>query len=400
MVSRSPAGRALGAVTLFLPLLLAGCGARQAPPPALPEAGIVVVQSSTVALTTVLAGRTTSFMTSEVRPQVSGIVRARLFTEGAPVHAGQTLYEIDPALYRAALDQARANLANTQAAAVSARALVERYKPLVGIEAVSKQDYTNAVAAAGQANAAVAQAKAALETARINLGYTRIAAPISGRIGRSLVTPGALVTAGQADALATIQQLDPIYVDIQQSSAELLRLRQALATGGVLPASAAVSLTLEDGTPYAYKGRLEFAEVTVDPATGSVTLRARFPNPKGLLLPGMYVRASLSQGNRPNSILAPQTGVTRDAKGNATALVVGAGDKVALRELTLGGARGHDWLVLQGLKAGDRLIVEGTSKVKPGDKVKPVPAGTPTILGAPGAGAEGAGAARGKPAGG
>jgi len=388
-------------------LLLSACGGKKQEPPPPPEVGIVVLRTQSVPVTTVLAGRTNSFMTSDVRPQVNGIIKARLFTEGGLVRAGQTLYEIDPALYRAAVDQARANLANAEAALASARALAERYKPLVGIEAVSKQDYTNAVAAAGQAVATVAQNRAALETARINLGYTRVTAPISGRIGRSAVTPGALVTAGQATALATIQQLDPIYVDIQQSSADLLRLRQAFAAGGVVPTSAPVSLTLEDGTEYAYKGRLEFAEVTVDESTGSVTLRARFPNPQGLLLPGMYVRALLTQANRPDAILAPQQGVARDPQGDATALVVGADNKVVSRDLKLGGTMGDKWVVLGGLNPGDRLIVEGTSKVQPGRVVKPVPAGSSTTLPQsgpqPGAGRTGAdhagGAARSRPAG-
>ena len=396
MLLRSRADFTFRAAMVSALIALTGCGGKPPMSPPSPEVGFVTVQSETVPLTTVLAGRVSSFMTSDVRPQVSGIIRARLFTEGGHVEAGQTLYQIDPALLRASADQARANLANAEAASVSAQALVERYKPLVGIEAVSKQDYTNAVAAAGQAAASVAQTRAALETARINLGYTRITAPISGRIGRSVVTPGALVTAGQAEALATIQKLDPIYVDIQQSSAELLKLRQALAAGGMLPAAASVSLTLEDGSAYAPQGRLEFAEVTVDENSGSVTLRARFPNPQGLLLPGMYVRAAVLQANQPHAILVPQPGVNRDPKGGATALVVGPGDKVVARTLRLGATMGDKWIVLDGLAPGDRLIVEGTSKVKAGQQVKPVPAGSPAPLDK---NAKGAGAARGKPAG-
>ncbi|PTQ10962.1 efflux transporter periplasmic adaptor subunit [Sphingomonas oleivorans] len=364
---------------LLLALSLASCSGGQAekaaPPP--PEVGYVTVRSETVPLASELAGRVAAYETSEVRPQVSGIVRARLFTEGAMVRAGQTLYEIDPRLYRAAAAQARANLANAEANVAAAEQRAERMAALVGIEAVSRQDAADARAAAGQARAQVAQSRAALDTASINLGFTRVTAPIGGRIGRSIVTTGALVTAGQSQALTTIQRLDPIFVDIQQSSAELLVLRRALMTGGVVPASATVRLKLEDGSDYGLTGRLEFAEVTVDPSTGTVTLRARFPNPQGLLLPGMYVRASVVQGNRREAILVPQPAVSRDPRGQANVYVVGADNKAELRAIETDRALGDAWLVTAGLKPGERVIVEGTAKAKPGQPVRPVPAGSP-----------------------
>ncbi len=371
-------GRSVSFLLLgLLAIPLAGCSRKpEQPPQQSPEAGFVVLRAETVSLTTELAGRTAPFLSAEVRPQVAGIVKARLFTEGALVRAGQPLYQIDSSLYRAAADQARANLASAQAAQTAAAALVGRYRPLLGVEAISKQEYTNAVAAAAQAGAGVAQSRAALRTASINLGFTQVTAPIGGRIGRSSVTAGALVTASQAEPLAVIQRLDPIYVDIQQSVADLLALRRAMAAGGVMPASAEVALTLDDGSAYPLRGRLEFAEVTVEPATGSVTLRARVPNPDGLLLPGMYVRATIAQGRRPDAILAPQAGVSRTPKGDATAMVVGAGGKVELRTLRLGETIGSKWLVLGGLAPGDRLIVEGVSKIKPGQRVRPVPAGS------------------------
>ncbi len=359
-------------------VLLAGCGAKQEEkgPPPTPEAGFVTLKTETVPLFLELAGRTAAYETSDVRPQVAGIVQARLFTEGAIVRAGQTLYRIDPSLYRAAVASAKANLASAEATQVGAQARAERYKPLAQLEAVSKQDLTDATATAGQSAASVAQSRAALETANINLRFTQVAAPISGRIGRSLVTTGALVTIGQTEPLAQIQRLDPIFVDIQQSSADLLALRRALAGGGVTPSAATVSLTLEDGSDYGARGRVEFAEAVVDPSTGSVTLRARFPNRQGLLLPGMYVRARLSQATQQNAILAPQTGIARDPRGNATALVVGAGDKAELRKVATARTVGDKWLVTAGLKAGDRLIVEGLSQIKPGQKIKPVVAGS------------------------
>jgi membrane fusion protein (multidrug efflux system) len=363
---------------LALALLLAGCGAKDAgKKPQAPEVGYVVLTTQSTPLDVELAGRTTAYETSEVRPQVSGVIKARRFQEGALVHAGQTLYEIDPSLYSAAAAQAQANLENAEAAREAAEAKAARYRPLADMEAVAKQDYTDAAAAAKQAVAAVAQTKAALETARINLRFTRVPAPISGRIGRSLATTGALVTNGQADPLTTIQRLDPIFVDIQQSSADLVALRRSLSAGGVTPSSTAVHLVLEDGSDYPLAGQLEFAEAVVDQNTGTVTLRARFPNPSGLLLPGMYVRAKLSQATAQNAILVPQQAVSRDPRGAATVLVVGADSKAVLRTITADRTVGDKWLATSGLKAGDRVIVEGLDGVKPGQVVRPVPAGSP-----------------------
>ena len=369
---------AVPGLILIATALLAGCGdkGKEDKPKPTPEAGFVVLRTETVPLFIELPGRTAAYETSEVRPQVNGIIRKRLFKEGSVVRAGQTLYEVDPSLYSAAAAQARANLASAQAAKVSVDALAARYKPLAAIEAVSKQDYTNAVASAGQSAAAVAQNQAALRTANINLRYTRIAAPISGRIGRSLFTTGALVTSAQAEPLTTIQRLDPMFVDIQQSSADLLTLRRALAASGVTPSSASVRLQLEDGSEYGQTGRVEFSEAMVDATTGTVTLRARFPNPQGVLLPGMYVRARLSQATATNAVLAPQAGISRDPKGNATALVVGPNNKALLRTVVTERTVGDKWLVRSGLAAGDRLIVEGVQAVKPGQPIRPVPAGS------------------------
>ncbi|HEX7947429.1 MAG TPA: efflux RND transporter periplasmic adaptor subunit, partial [Phenylobacterium sp.] len=335
---------------LALMLLLSACAAKDPKRgPSAPEVGYVVLTTQTVPLELELAGRTSAYETSDVRPQVAGVIKARRFTEGAIVRQGQTLYEIDPSLYRAAVDQAQANLQNADATRVAAEAKAARYKPLAQIEAVSQQDYTDATAAAKQAAAQVAQARAALETAKINLAFTRVPAPITGRIGRSLATTGALVTNGQADALASIQRLDPIFVDIQQSSADLVALRRQLASGGATPSSAAVTLTLEDGSAYPAAGRIEFAESLVDPNTGSVTLRARFPNPNGLLLPGMFVRAHLSQATATNAILVPQQGLSRDPRGNATVFVVGPDNKAVLKTVRADRTVGDKWLVASGL---------------------------------------------------
>lgn len=342
-----------------------------------PEAGYVVVRTQTVPLEIELGGRTSAYETSEVRPQVSGIVQARFFEEGALVRAGQTLYRIDPSLYRAAQAQARANLASAEANRIAAEAKAKRYKPLADIEAVSRQDFADAEAAARQAAASVAQTRAALDTATINERFTRVPAPISGRIGRSLATTGALVTANQADPMTTIQRLDPIFVDIQQSSTDLVALRRSLANGSTTPSSATVRLRLEDGSTFAETGTLEFAEAMVDAATGSVTLRARFPNPDGLLLPGMYVRARLSQATAHDAILVPQPGVSRDARGSATVMLVGDDGKAVSRDIKTDRTVGDQWLVTGGLAAGDRVIVEGLGRVKPGQLVKAVPAGSP-----------------------
>jgi membrane fusion protein (multidrug efflux system) len=343
----------------------------------MPEVGYVVVQPTTVALTTELAGRTTPYAVSEVRPQVSGIIQKRLFAEGGYVRAGQTLYQIDPSLYQASAAQAQANVAAAEANAQAARTLADRYRPLAQMQAVSQQDYTNAAAQARQTAAAVRQQRAALETARINLRFTRVPAPISGRIGRSLFTVGALVTANQADPLTTIQQLDPIYVDIQQSTSQLLQLRRSLAQGNVMPARAAVRLKLEDGSDYDLAGTIQFSEVVVDPNTGTVTLRASFPNPNGVLLPGMFVRAVFAQAIDTRAFLVPQQAVSRDPQGNATVLVVGPGNKAVQKTVRADRTQGAFWVVTGGLNPGDKVITQGLGKARPGQPVKPVPATAP-----------------------
>lgn len=365
---------------VFAALALAACGRGGPPPNRPPEVGVVVLKPVAVPLTTELPGRIDPFATSDVRPQVTGILKAILFREGGLVRAGQPLYQIDPAPYKAAYDSAKAALANAAANLVTARLKAERYAALLKQNAIAKQDYDDADAAYKQALANVAQQKANLETARINLGYTRITAPISGRIGRSLVTPGALVTADQTTALATIQTLDPIYIDMDQSSAELLQLEQSAAAGQLArrtQATARVTLQLENGTAYPLQGTLEFSEVTVDPATGAVVLRAVFPNPDGLLLPGMYVRATIVEGIAQNAILAPQRGVSRDERGEPTAYVVDRQGIARLKILTAPRTIGSDWLVTSGLAPGDRLIVEGLQKVEPDRPVRAVPAGSP-----------------------
>jgi len=361
-------------------LLLFAAGCRRNEPartPSTPEAGYIVLSAAPAHIEIELPGRTTAVETSEVRPQVSGVLLARRFTEGSIVRQGQTLYEIDPSLYRAAMAQAQANLANAEASRAAAQARADRYKPLAAIEAVSQQDYTDALAQARQSAAQVQQAHAALQTSRINLGFTRVPAPITGRVGRSIVTTGALVTSGQANALTTITRLDPMLVDIQQSSADLLALRRRFASGGAQTSGTAVQLLLEDGSVYPLQGRVEFAEPIVDPATGAVTLRARFPNPQGVLLPGMYVRARFVQGVVPDAILVPQQAVTRSPRGEATVLVVGPEDRATLRKIAAERTIGDKWLVTQGLAAGDKVITEGLGKVKPGQRVRPVPAGAP-----------------------
>lgn len=357
-----------------LALALAGCGKEQAAPQAgKPAVAVVTLKTQSVSLTTELPGRTSAFRIAEVRPQVNGIVQKRLFTEGGEVKGGQQLYQIDPSLYQASFDSSKAALARAQAQLRTAGLLADRYKPLVETRAVSRQTYDDAVAAREQANADVLSAKAALETARINLVYTKVLSPIDGIIGRSLVTEGALVTANQTTAIASVQQIDPIYVDVTQSSVQVLRLKKALASGQLQQADGAqaakVSLQLEDGTTYAQAGKLEFSEVTVDPTTGSVTLRAVFPNPSHELLPGMFVRARLAQGVAADGLLVPQRGVTRNQRGNPTALVVNAENKAELRELVTDRAIGDQWLVTKGLAAGDRVIVEGLQSVRPGLEV-------------------------------
>jgi membrane fusion protein (multidrug efflux system) len=369
--------RSLGLLALVLLAAASGCDRKRAEAPSQPEAGYVVLSSQAVPLEIELAGRTTAYETADVRPQVSGVIQARRFEEGSIVRQGQTLYEIDPSLYRAAAAQAGANLAAAQATRAAAEAKAERYKPLAAIEAVSQQDYTDALAQARQAAAQVKQAQAALQTASINLRFTRVPAPISGRVGRSLVTTGALVTTGQAEALAVIQRLDPIFVDIQQSSADLIALRRRLSQGGVAPATLPVRLVLEDGGVYPLPGRLEFSEALVDQSTGAVTLRASFANPNNLLLPGMFVRARLAQAVAHNAILVPQQAVSREPDGRASVLLVGSGDRAVRRDVQADVTVGDKWLVTSGLAPGDKVITEGLIKIKPGQEVHPVPAGSP-----------------------
>ena len=367
--------RARQILVISAAVAVSACGTEQAAPPPAPEVGIVVVQPAPVRLTTELPGRTAPHMVSEVRPQVSGLIQKRLFEEGAYVQKGQLLYQIDPAPNQAAHDQAKAALARAEATARAISARAARTRDLVSIDAVSKQDADDAGAAHGQAVADVAAARAALQTARINLGYTRVVAPISGRIGRSSFTPGALVTAGQVAPLAVIQSLDPIYVDVTQSSTEMLKLKQALASGKLVQggdATARVALSLQDGSQYPAHGRLKFSEVSVDPTSGSVVLRAEFPNPNGLLLPGMYVRATLVEAIDQQAIVVPQQGITRDQRGRAVALVVDADHKVSQRFVETGKAIGNGWLVTAGLKSGDRLVVDGLQRAQPGTVVKPV----------------------------
>jgi membrane fusion protein (multidrug efflux system) len=365
----------LSGAAIALALLLSACGAKApaGPDPNAPAAvGVVVVRTEPVNLTMELSGRTSASLVSEVRPQVNGVIKARLFQEGSNVRAGQPLYQIDPATYRASLDSAQAALAQAQATATSAKLKADRYRELVAMNAVSKQDNDDAQAAAQSAAANVQAQRAAVQQARINLGYTQVHAPISGRIGKSSVTPGALVTANQAAPLATVQNLDRIYVDVTQSAADLLKLRRAMAVGAVgAPTSAQVRLILEDGSTYPLTGTLAFSDISVDEGTGSIGLRAVFPNPDGALLPGLYVRAQLEQGVATSAILVPLAAVSRDPKGSATVYVVDAGGKAQLRPISVSRTVGDKWLVTGGLKAGERVIVEGLQKVRPGAAVKP-----------------------------
>lgn len=355
-----------------LAFVLTACSKPETPAPPTREVGFVVVKAADVTLTTDLSGRTTPYAIAEVRPQVSGLIRQRLFKEGGVVKAGEPLYQIDATPYVASREQAKAQLASAQAALVAAKSAGARSRRLIESQAISQQDADDAVAAELQAEAGVQQASAALQTAQINLGYTRITAPIAGTIGRSAVTPGALVTANQTAPLTTIWRLDPMYVDVTESAARIVQLRRALASGSMTAASADVTLTLDDGSIYPMTGRIAFSETAVDASTGSVTIRATIPNPDGLLLPGMFVRVKVDQGVKPNGILVPQQGVTRDAAGGATALVVDAENKVEPRKITAERAIGDQWLVTAGLQPGDRLIVEGTDRVKPGQTVKAV----------------------------
>lgn len=343
--------------------------------PQLPEVAIVTIQPQRVELSTELPGRTSPYRIAEIRPQVNGIVQKRLFQEGSDVKAGQLLYQIDPAPFQVAYESAKASLAKAQANLPSLKLKAERYDELLAENAVSRQDFDDAIAAVDQSRAEIEYWKAAVEAARINLGYTRVSAPISGRIGRSSVTEGALVTAYQSTALAVIQQLDPIYVDVAQSSAELLRLRRSLESGRLSTngeTSKKVRLLLEDGTPYPLEGTLQFRDVTVDPTTGSFSLRIEVPNSKNLLMPGMFLRAIVQEGVMEQAILAPQQGVSRTPKGEPVAWVVDETDKVQQRPLTINRSIGNQWLIASGLSVGDRVIVEGMLKVRPGVTVRPV----------------------------
>ncbi len=360
-----------------------------------PEIGFVTVSAQDVPISTTLPGRIVAFETSEVRPQITGLIHKRLFKEGDIVRAGQPLYQVDERLYRAAVNQASANLASARASAEAAVTRADRLRPLAEMEAVSQQDYTDANAQARAARASVAQNEAALETARINLRFTTIPAPITGRIGRSLATVGALVSSNQADPLAVIQRVDPVFVDIQQSSAELTALRQSFTKGDLLQGSTSVRLILEDGTTYPIVGTVEFSEVVVNPDTGSVTLRAQFSNPQGLLLPGMFVRAVFEQAVQPGALLIPQSGLLRDFDGSPYVYVVGADNKAERRKITADRTVGTNWIVTAGLKPGDKVITQGLNNLKHGDTVRAVPASSPQRIGQPPAGGAGAGQAGG-----
>jgi len=370
----------IAAATLILSFL-AGCGDKtanaQAPgggmPP--PEVSIVTIEPQRVVMTTELPGRLEATRVAQVRARVSGIVQKRVFREGSDVRAGDVLFRIDPAPYQATYNSAQASLARAEANLAQTSLKAQRYKPLVETNAISKQEYDEAVTAQKQAVADVAAAKAALETARLNLGYATVNAPISGRIGRALVTEGALVGQGEATPLAVIQQIDPIYVNLTQSASEVLQLRRAMASGQLQRAGkgeAKVTLVTEDGQPYPHAGKLLFSDLTVDESSGAITLRAEFPNPERMLLPGLYVRARLEQAETENAILVPQQAVQRSPSG-ASVMVVGADGKVAAQPVTTKGTQGNAWVIGEGLKAGDRVIVEGIQKVKPGAPVKPVP---------------------------
>ncbi|MDF1485144.1 efflux RND transporter periplasmic adaptor subunit [Ramlibacter sp. H39-3-26] len=356
---------------------LAACSrpAPDKPAAAPPEVGVFTLKAGRQTFTTELTGRTSAFLAADIRPQVGGIVQQRLFTEGATVKAGQVLYQLDPATYQATVSSAQATLARSRASTAMAETTAARNAELVRIDAVSRQVNDQSQAALAQARADEATAEAALETARINLGYTRITSPITGRIAASTVTPGALVTANQTAVLTTVQQIDPLYVDVTQSSVEVLRLKREFAAGRLTKSgadAARMRLILEDGTPYGREGRLQFAGISVNPSTGAVTLRGTVPNPDGLLLPGMYVRAVIEEGVDENALLVPQQAITRDAVGRAGALVVDVDGKVVRRAVTLGRALGNRWLVLGGLAAGDRVIVEGSQKARVGEKSRPV----------------------------
>ncbi|MCK0506639.1 efflux RND transporter periplasmic adaptor subunit [Aromatoleum anaerobium] len=389
------------AIALASAVLLAACGSDKqqgsadaaAPPPPAPTVTVVTVHTEAVPLVVELPGRTAPYLIAEVRPQVTGIIKQRPFTEGSDVKAGQVLYQIDPATYQATYASAKANLARAEANVYAARLKADRYADLVRINAVSKQAFDDATAALQQGQAEVAAAKAAIDKAKIDLEFTRVTSPIAGRIGRSAVTPGALVTANQSQALATVQQLDPIYVDVTQSSSELIRMKRDLAEGRLQRASGdtvPVRLVLEDGSVFGAEGRLAFSEVSVDPGTGSVTLRAVFPNPHAELLPGMYVRARLPQGVKSDAVLVPHAALSHDPRGNAQVMVVDGESKVEARSVTAEQSLGDKWVVTAGLAEGDRVIVEGLQRVRPGAQVQVTEAGAtpPAAANAPPAAAQ------------
>lgn len=363
---------------------LAGCGQAEQASAAAPQAmpvGVVTLKSQAITLTKELPGRVAASQIAEIRPQVDGIILQRLFTEGGEVKAGQALYQIDPATFEAQLSSAKASVARAQASIASSKSKASRYTELLKIKAVSQQEFDEADASYKQAQADLLTAQAQLKTAQINLNYSKVLSPISGQISKSTVTAGALVSANQTTALATVTVLDPIYVDLTQSSNEMLQLKKALASGALGSDAAIqtqVELKMEDGSVYPHKGTLQFSEVTVDPGTGSVTLRAQFPNPEKLLLPGMYVRAEVVEGVKANAILAPQRGISRNSKGEATAMVIGKEGKVEARILQADRTIGSDWLVSSGLNDGDQLIIEGLQKIRPGAPVQAVPADAAT----------------------
>jgi membrane fusion protein (multidrug efflux system) len=395
--SRAPA---LGLLLVSM-LLLAACGSSASKGPGGPggrggpaTVGYVVIQQGSAPIQQSLPGRVNAFQVSDVRPQVNGTILRRLFREGSVVRQGQTLYQIDPSMYQAQAAQAAANLQSARANAEAARTLAARYKPLVDLQAIAKQDYTNAVAQARMAEAAIAQNVATLQAAQVNLRWTRVPAPITGQIGLSNFTEGALVTTGQTNPLTTITRLDPIYVDIQQSASDLLALRQSLAQGGAMPTTAQVRLSLPDGSDYGMTGTVEFSQVLVDPSTATVTVRARFPNPQAILLPGMFVTAQFAQAIYTSAFLVPQQALSRDPQGNATVWVVGPGNKAVQHTVTAARTQGAYWVVTSGLAPGEKVITQGTANLIPGAAIKPVPQNAPQRIQAPPPGAKAANANR------
>lgn len=373
-----------GLIAFALAAILAACSGSQSqngPQRGPAQVGYIVAAPSAVPLEVTLGGRTVAFETSEVRPQVSGVIVKRYFTEGGYVRAGQPLFQIDPSLYRAAVHQAEANLASARASADAAVAKAQRYKPLADMEAIARQDYTDALASSRVARAAVTQNAASLDTARINLRFTTVPAPISGRIGRSLATVGALASASQSEPLAVIQRTDPLYVDMQQSAADLVALRRRLAMGGATPGSTEVRLKLDDGSAYALPGTVQFSEVTVNENTGTVTLRARFPNPDGLLMPGMFVNAVFDQAIDPNAFLVPQSAVLHDFDGTSYVLLAGKDGKAERRKVTAERTRGNSFVVTEGLARGDKVIVQGLNGLRHGAPIKAVLASSPQPVG-------------------